>query len=424
MYEDSLSYAHELDHNDPLKEYRHQFHFPIGNDNKPQIYLCGNSLGLQPTSTAAEIDDVLKNWQKLGVEGHFHGDSPWMEYNDRLKPSLGRIVGGHSHEIAIANTLTVNLQLLMISFYRPDQKRYKIIIEKDAFPSDKYAVASHVRFHGYDPEDAVIEVNPKPDHHLLKLEDFEKAFKEHAGEIALVMVGGVNYFTGQRLPIKEITQLAHEHGSLVGIDLAHAVGNVPLHLHDDDVDFAVWCNYKYVNSGPGSIAAFFVHERHHNEDLPRLEGWWGNHKDNRFEMLDKFTPAPGAEAWVMSTPPTLAIAPLKASLSIFDTVGMDRLREKSRLLTGYLEYLINELENDAIQIISPEDPEERGCQLSIAVHNADKRLYDLLLKKNVVLDWREPNVLRVSPAPLYNSFSDVFQFKEVLKKCLIELRYA
>lgn len=416
-----MHFSKKLDRQDPLRKYRSFFHFPKNDNGEEAIYLCGNSLGLQPKSAAQEVNEVLLNWQKRGVEGHFEGENPWIEYNEKLKPSMAKIVGAKSSEIAIVNTLTVNLHLLMISFYRPKPDRFKVLIEKDAFPSDKYAVASQVRFHGYDPKKAIVEIQPRDREILPRQEDILKQIDKLGNEVALVMLGGLNYFTGQALPISEITFLAKSKGCTIGFDLAHAAGNIPLQLHNDQVDFAAWCNYKYLNSGPGSIASVFIHEKHHNTDLPRFEGWWGNKLSNRFEMADGFDPEAGAEAWVMSTPPTLAIAPIKASLDLFDEIGMQALRTKSVKLTGFLEFLINDLHNPKIEIITPANIEERGGQLSIQVKNVDQKLFEALIARNVILDWREPNVIRVAPTPMYNSFEDVYRFVAVLKECL-ELR--
>ena len=417
-FDTSLEHAVKLDQEDPLSEYRAQFLFPSHGDNDRTIYLCGNSLGLQSRSVESELGRVLKNWNKRAVEGHFEGKENWIGYNDRLKPLLAPLIGAETHEVAIANTLTVNLHLMMISFYRPDKKRYKILIEKDAFPSDKYVVASQLKMHGIDPDEGLVEVVSSQNDDILRVQDFEFAFEQHKDEIALVLLGGINYFTGQFLPVKGISELCKNNNVIFGLDLAHAIGNVPVELNALGVDFAAWCHYKYLNAGPGAIGGFFIHEKHHGQDLVRLEGWWGNKLDSRFLMRDKFEGDSGAEAWVMSTPPTLSIAPLKASLEIFDEVGLQALRRKSVLLTSYLEYLLQEVSNEKFRIITPADSDQRGCQLSIAVKNADKSLFHALTDKGVMLDWREPNVIRVSPAPLYNSFQDVYHFVQILKDCL------
>ncbi len=417
-FQNSLHFAKKLDKEDPLKEYRNQFHFPKTGKGEESIYLCGNSLGLQPKLAAEEINDVLLNWQNRGVEGHFEGENPWIGYNEKLKPSMAKIVGAFHSEIAILNTLTVNLHLLLVSFYCPNPDRFKILIEKDTFPSDKYMVASQARFRGYDPREAIVEIQPRKGSMLLYEEDILEQIDKNGDQIALIMLGGLNYFTGQVLPISTITSLAKSRGCMVGFDLAHAAGNIPLQLHEDHVDFAAWCNYKYLNGGPGCIASIFIHEKHHDSNLPRLEGWWGNKLPNRFEMADEFDPEVGAEAWVMSTPPTLAIAPIKASLDLFDEIGMQALRTKSVKLTGFLEFLIKDLHNPKIEIITPANIEERGGQLSIQVKNVDKKLFEALIDRNVILDWREPNVIRVAPTPMYNSFEDVYRFVAVLKECL------
>jgi kynureninase len=418
MHENSLEYAKGKDQMDPISPFKEQFYNPKDTDGKECIYLCGNSLGLQPKAVSSEINSVLSQWQNKAVEGHFEGEENWIGYNDKIKPSLGKVVGASPSEVAIANTLTVNLHLLMMSFYQPTQKRFKIIIEKDAFPSDKYAVYSQIQMHGFSVDDALIEVSSSSNNHLLTINDFVNVLEEHGEETALVLVGGINYFTGQILPFEKLHEHCSKAGCYLGVDLAHAVGNIPLHLNAADIDFAVWCHYKYLNAGPGAIGGFFIHEKHHQNKLPRLEGWWGNHLENRFKMEDRFNPATGAEAWVMSTPPTLAIAPLKASLAIFDEIGMDQLRKKSIDLTDYLHFLLKQIESHEISVITPDDPKQRGCQLSVAIRNADKSIYHFLLEKNVMLDWREPNVIRVSPTPLYNSYKDVWNFVQILKKGL------
>ncbi len=416
-YQDTKAFALAADSDDTLAHFREQFLFPKSTRTEECIYLCGNSLGLQPRRAKEEIDSVLENWSNKGVEAHFDGDQNWIDYNDRLKPQMAQLVGAKVSEIAIMNTLSVNLHLLLISFYQPTEKKYKILIEADAFPSDKYIVHSQVRFHGYDPQEAVVEVKAV-DGGLLIGEQDVKAALEQDDAIALVLLGGINYFTGQYLPLEQITQIGHEYGCVVGFDLAHAVGNVQMDLHGMGVDFAAWCNYKYVNGGPGAIASIFIHEKHHNRSMPRLEAWWGNDLSNRFLMKDEFTPAVGAEAWVMSTPPTLSIAPIKASLQLFEEAGFDQLRQKSIQLTGYLEYLLYHLQDDRIQLITPKHANQRGAQLSIRINGADKSVFDALIKREVIVDWREPDIIRVSPAPFYNRFIDVYEFVQRLKEVI------
>lgn len=421
-YTNTKAFALAADKDDSLAQFREQFLFPESMGEEACIYLCGNSLGLQPKAVHTEIQTVLENWSSKGVEAHFDGDHNWIGYNDRLKPPLARLVGAKVSEIAIMNTLSVNLHLLLISFYRPTQKKFKILIEADAFPSDKYIVHSQVRFHGYDPHEAVVEVKAV-DGGLLIGEEDVKAVLEQDDAIALVLLGGINYFTGQYLPLEQITQVGHEHGCIVGFDLAHAVGNVQMNLHKMGVDFAAWCNYKYVNGGPGAIGSMFIHEKHHEASLPRLEAWWGNDMSNRFLMKDQFTPAKGAEAWVMSTPPTLAIAPIKASLQLFEEAGLDQLRQKSIRLTGYLEFLLDHLADDRIRVITPRDSAQRGAQLSIQITGADKSVFEALIKRQVIVDWREPNIIRVSPAPFYNRFIEVFEFVQRFKEVIGLLVY-
>jgi kynureninase len=418
-FEPTLASARQFDKSDELSKFRSLFHFPKSASNEEVLYFTGNSLGLQPLSTKHEVQQVIDNWKNLAVKGHFQGTDPWIEYNDKLKPSMARIVGALPTEVAIMNTLTVNLHLLMISFYRPTSSRFKVLMEADAFPSDRYAIDSHVKSRGHNPDDSVILMGARNGEQLLREEDILDLIDEKGDEIALVLFGGINYYTGQVLPMAQITEKAHEKGCMVGFDLAHCAGNIPLSLHGWNVDFAAWCNYKYLNSGPGSIASIFVHEKHHaSKDIERLEGWWGNALKTRFLMADTFDPSPGAEAWVMSTPPTLAIAPIRASLELFDEAGMEALRSKSLRLTGFLEYLIHNMNDPRIEIITPSDPNQRGCQLSLRVVSATRSLYEQLISNGVVVDWREPDVIRIAPAPMYNSFEDVFRFYAMLKSLL------
>ncbi len=418
-YKATKEFAKEMDHNDPLEKYRNSFHFPKHSSGEEAIYLCGNSLGLQPKSAKKHIEAVLDDWRNLGVKGHFEGENPFATYHEGLGEKMARIVGAQKNEVVAMNSLTVNLHFMMVSFYKPTKKRYKILIEKNAFPSDQYAVKSQIEFHGFDVEKGLIEVEPREGEDLIRTEDIIDLINKKGEEIALIMIGGLNYYTGQAFEMERITQAGHKLGCIVGFDLAHGAGNLELHLHDWDVDFAVWCTYKYMNSGPGGIAGCFVHERHiKRKDLPRFAGWWGHDKATRFLMDDTFVPIQSAEGWQMSNETVLSMAALKASLEIFDEVGMKALIKKSRLLTAYLAYLIDTMDTDRIQIISPKKPESRGAQLSIRVVNSDRSLFKTISDKGVIADWREPDVIRIAPAPLYNNFSDVFSFVQILKEAL------
>nr|WP_185956559.1 kynureninase [Changchengzhania lutea] len=411
-----LKYAQQLDHEDALNHYRNQFHIPKDAAGNTLIYMTGNSLGLQPKATKAYVNQELDDWANLGVEGHTEGETPWLNYHEFLTESMSKIVGAKPMEVVVMNTLTANLHLMMVSFYKPTKTRYKILIESDAFPSDKYAVESQLRHHGYDDKAGLILWKPKKDETLLQYEDLETILEEHGHEIALIMIGGVNYYTGQFFDLKRITTLGHDFGCTVGFDCAHGAGNVALNLHDSGVDFAVWCTYKYLNSGPGSLAGCFVHERHaYKKDLNRFTGWWSHNKETRFKMRDEFDQLPGAEGWQLSNPPILSMAAIKASLDIFNEVGFDNLIDKSKKLTGYFEFLLKQLGEHVIKIITPENPDERGCQISIQVKNANKTLHDTLTQAGVISDWREPDVIRCAPVPLYNSFEDVFRLVEKLK---------
>lgn len=415
-FQNNIEYAKSLDEADDLASFRERFYLPVQENGSPFIYLCGNSLGLQAKTTTEAISQELLDWQNYGVEGHFHAKNPWMPYHEFLTAAMSRVVGAKEHEVVIMNTLTVNLHLMMVSFYRPTQKRYKIIIEADAFPSDKYAAGSQIKFHGYDPKDALVELKARPGEVCLREEDI-KAKIEACGEtLALVMLGNTNYYTGQLFDMKAISAWAHQQGAFAGFDCAHGAGNIYLDLHESGCDFAVWCSYKYLNSGPGSLGGVFVHERHADDvEIPRFEGWWGHKKDTRFKMRDDFEPIRGVEAWQLSNPPILSMAAIWASLKIFDEAGIHNLRKKALRLTAYLEYLVKSLGEDIVQIITPEDPNQRGCQLSIQVKQADKSLFKRISDKGVISDWREPDVIRVAPVPLYNSFEDVFKFYEILK---------
>jgi len=418
MYEPTLHFAKRLDREDTLSHYRRQFYFPQHN-GKDAIYFCGNSLGLQPKSAEAATQQVFEQWRTLGVEGHFAGERPWTQYHKLLAQASAHIVGAKPEEVVVMNTLTVNLHLMLVSFYRPTKERYKIIMEGGAFPSDQYAVESQVKWHGFAPKEAIIEVFPRKGEELLRTEDIISTIEQHASETALVLFSGINYYTGQLFDMAEITKAGHQAGALVGFDLAHAAGNVPLQMHDWDVDFAVWCTYKYLNGGPGAPSGTFIHERHaFDKEVPRFAGWWGHDEERRFLMEKGFVPMPGAEGWQLSNASILAFAPLKASLDQIYEVGMPALRRKSEHLTGHLEYLIWELnaQGHQFEIITPENPAERGCQLSISATGKGKQLFHYLTENGVVLDWREPNVVRVAPTPLYNSFENVWQFVDLLRQ--------
>ncbi len=416
-FENSSSFAAALDQQDGLASYRNQFHFPQ-HEGKDMIYLTGNSLGLQPKSTRTAVLQELEDWATFGVEGHFYAKNPWYSYHEMFARPSAMIVGAQESEVVVMNQLTVNLHLLLISFYQPSGKRRKILFETKPFPSDHYAFESQAKLHGFDPQEVLVEMQPRQGERLLRTEDIIEKIESLGDELALVCFGGVNYFTGQFFDIPAITMAGHKVGAHVGFDLAHAAGNVPLHLHRDQVDFACWCSYKYLNSGPGGVAGAFVHERHHkNKSLHRLAGWWGHNKSTRFLMEPGFDPIESAEAWQLSNAPVLSMAAHKAALDIFQEVGMDRLREKSELLTAYLQFLIENAANNSdtkYDIITPKNPSERGCQLSIVVPDATKQLVKDLASKGVIVDWREPNVIRVAPVPLYNSFMDLYRFVEIL----------
>ena len=418
-FEATQTFAQTMDEQDPLKSYREQFYIPKHTDGSDILYFCGNSLGLQPKSVERYMQQELDDWKKFGVEGHFHAKNAWMPYHEFFTSKLAKIVGAQENEVVVMNTLTTNLHLMMVSFYRPTAQRHKIIIEKAAFPSDKYAMDSQIRFHGYDPAKSLIQLTPRTGEETLRTEDIEAVIREHGDELALVMIGGVNYYTGQFFDLEYIAKIGHEVGAMVGFDLAHATGNVVLKLHDWDVDFAVWCHYKYMNSGPGSIAGAFVHDKHlHDPSIPRFEGWWGHDKNTRFLMGDTFQPMASAESWQLSNAPVFSMTPLLASLAIFDEIGMEKLNEKSRVLTAYMEYLLQQIDTDRISIITPASPKDRGCQLSIQVQNGNKALFDAITERGVIADWREPDVIRVAPVPLYNSFMDVYKLVHILKDCL------
>ncbi|HEY0657175.1 MAG TPA: kynureninase [Pyrinomonadaceae bacterium] len=418
-YVASAAFAAEMDAGDRLRNFRNKFHVPKQPNGEEVLYFTGNSLGLQPKTTGDYIEQELKDWAMLGVEGHFRAKRAWMPYHEIVAEQLAAIVGAKPIEVVAMNSLTVNLHLLMVSFYRPTAARHKIVIEAGAFPSDQYAVQSQIKFHGFDAEDSLIELSPREGETVLRTEDIERTIAENADSIALILLGGVNYYTGQKFDFQKITAAGQKAGAIVGFDLAHAAGNVELHLHDWNADFAAWCSYKYLNAGPGGVGGVFVHERHaENFDLPRFAGWWGHDKKTRFLMGDEFVPIQGAEGWQLSNPPIFQLAALKASLDIFEEAGMNNLFEKSSELTGYLEFLLADIKDERVSVITPANPQERGCQLSIRVKNSDKTLFKAVSDKGVIADWREPDVIRVAPVPLYNSFTDVFRFAEILKDCL------
>src|SRR6266481_990069 len=413
-------FALQLDADDPLRDFREKFHLPRGKDGKPVIYFAGNSLGLMPKSAREIVEEELDNWAKLGVDAHHATGTPWYTYQEALREPTARLVGAKPNEVVCMNSLTVNLHLMMATFYRPTKSRFKILMEEPAFPSDTYAIKSQIVHHGLDPKEVLILARPRKGEVTIRQKDIEAALDKHGEQLAVVMMGGLNFFTGQMFDIEEITALAQKRGCAVGFDLAHAIGNVPLALHDWNVDFAVWCSYKYLNAGPGAVAGAFVHERHAtNTKLPRLAGWFGNDPNTRFRLHlePEFIPVPSADGWQISNPPIFSMAPLRASLAIFDQAGgMERLRAKSVRLTSYLEFLLNQNASKRFTIITPKSRNERGCQLSILAHEHPKELHNELISGDVKCDFREPNVIRVAPAPLYNTFHEVWRFARILTK--------
>src|SRR6266403_2746581 len=411
-------FAQKLDAEDPLRHFREKFHLPLGKDGKPLIYFAGNSLGLMPKAARKIVAQELDNWAELAVDAHHRAGTPWYSYHETLREPTARLVGAQPNEVICMNSLTVNLPLMMATFYRPTKSRNKILMEEPAFPSDTYAIKSQIVHHGFDPKEALILARPRAGEFTVRLHDIEAALKKHGEQIAVVVVGGVNFFTGQLFDIEEITSAARKRGCVVGFDLAHAIGNVPLALHDWNVDFAVWCSYKYLNAGPGAIAGAFVHERHAtNTKLPRLAGWFGNDPNTRFRLHlePEFIPVPSADGWQISNPPILSMAPLRASLAIFvEAGGMESLRAKSIKLTGYLEFLLTEIGSKKFTVITPREPGARGCQLSILAHEHPKKLFEELQIAGVKCDFREPNVVRVAPTPLYNTFDEVWRFAKIL----------
>lgn len=415
-FANDLDFAKAMDNADPLRKFRFEFCFPQCGERKQAIYFVGNSLGLEPVNARKYINDSLDDWAFLGVEGHFEGRHPWLPYHEFVTDMTARLVGAKPIEVVAMNSLTVNLHLMLVSFYRPTKERYKILTEADCFPSDRYAVASHAEFHGYTSADAVVHLKPRDGEETLRPEDVLDFIERHGKEIALVLLGNVNYLTGQAVDLKAIAAAAHKQGCLFGTNLAHGAGNLLLNLHDDDVDFAVWCSYKYLNSGPGGIAECFVHERHSGSfDLPRLAGWWGHNKQTRFAMGPTFDPLAGAEGWQLSNPPIFQLAALRASLEYFDAAGMSELRSKSVLLTGYLEFLLKSIPNNFCTIVTPRDPNQRGAQLSVRVKGEPKTYLARLKEKGVLCDFREPDIIRAAPAPLYSSFEDVYEFANIVK---------
>jgi kynureninase len=410
-FKNGEAFAADMDRHDPLAHFRDRFHLPKTKDGADCIYLCGHSLGLQPKTAASFIEQELQDWAKLGVEGHFHAANPWMPYHRQLTQHTAALVGAEPIEVVVMNSLTVNLHLMMASFYHPTAHRYKILVERGAFPSDQYAVQSQIRFHGLDPASSLLELTPRDGESCLRHADIDFLIDREGDAIALILLGGVNYATGQALDLGRITKAGHRKGCVVGFDLAHAAGNVPLRLHDWGPDFAVWCSYKYLNGGPGCVAGCFVHERHaHAGSMPRFVGWWGHDEATRFQMGPDFRPMPGAEGWQLSNPPILALAPLRASMEIFAEAGMDPLRAKSVLLTAYMEFLLTQSASEKFSVVTPRDERQRGAQLSIRLTRQGRAFCDRLAVAGVVGDWREPDTYRVAAAPLYNSFQDVFRF--------------
>ena len=411
----SLEFAKEADSTDELAYLNQAFHFPK-HDGKDVIYFCGNSLGLQPKNVTQAVQTELASWQELAVGGYFGGKNPWLHYQEYLKPSLARMMGCRETEVTVMNALTVNLHLLMLSFYKSGNGRFKIMMEAGAFPSDQYAVETLVKHFGYDPETAIIEIAPRDGEKTLRTADIIRSIEEQGDSLAMVLFGGINYYTGQFFDLKAITDAAHKVHAIAGFDLAHVAGNIPLQLHDWNIDFAAWCSYKYLNGGPGAIGGVFIHERFaENTDTPRLGGWWGNDEKLRFKMEKGFIPKSNASGWNISTAQVFNTVCLKASLTLFDEAGIEKLRAKSILLTGYLEYLLHQLPDLRFEIITPTEPESRGAQLSLYFMDKGKEIHDKMIANGIIVDYREPGVIRVAPAPMYCSFEDVYQFYKILK---------
>jgi kynureninase len=418
QFRNDLEFARSMDSTDPLSGFRSRFHIPR-HHSRDYIYLTGNSLGLQPVTVKSYLDQELADWAEFGVEGHFKAKYPWVSYHEHLTSIMAEIVGAEPEETIMMNQLTVNLHLLMVSFYRPSGTRFKILCEAKAFPSDAFAIKSQIRFHNFDPATALVEVSPRAGEHHIRKEDIYKAIDEHGDSLALVLLGGVNYFSGQVFDMKGITRAAHKVGAFAAFDLAHAAGNIELHLHDWEVDFAAWCSYKYLNAGPGSVGGAFIHRKHlDNIELPLFAGWWGHDKTTRFLMESEFVPMKTAERWQLSNAPVLSMAACRASLDIFAEAGMRSILEKSRALTAYLDFIIGDVNREANNCLQIITPDERGCQLSVVAHGYGKNLYNKLSENGIIADWREPNVIRCAPVPLYNSFEDVFLFGQILKRLL------
>ena len=421
-YQNTLEFAKQADQQDPLAQFRERFLIPQMN-GKDTVYFTGNSLGLQPKTTRAYIQQELDDWAAYGVEGHFHAKNPWFSYHEIFPEKVSKIVGALPEEVVVMNQLTVNLHLLMVSFYRPTKQRFKIICEAKAFPSDQYAIETQLKFHGYSLQDALVEIAPREGEHTMRTEDILTAIETHKDSLALVLFGGVNYYSGQVLDMKTITEATHKAGAIAGFDLAHAAGNIPLELHNWEVDFACWCSYKYMNSGPGGVAGAFVHQKHlGNKELPRFAGWWGHTKETRFLMQPGFDPIPTAEGWQLSNAPVLSMAAHKASIDIFDEAGMPALVKKGRAMSGYLQFIINEMNEAAdqkvVEVITPASEAERGCQVSLLMLVRGKEIFKTLMERGVIADWREPNVIRIAPVPLYNRFEDVYLFGQIIKEVL------
>ncbi len=419
-FQNNLQFAQELDAADALRNYRDAFHFPKVN-GKQVIYFTGNSLGLQPKKTKKYVDEVMTDWAELAVEGHFHAEKSWWDYHERLAEPLAKVVGAKTKEVSVMNTLTVNLHFLMVSFYKPTADRYKIICEEKAFPSDQYMFQSQVKFHGLNPEDAIVEVKKREGEQHWRTEDIVAKINEVGDELALVLIGGVNYYNGQVFDMETITKAGKKVGANVGWDLAHAVGNIELKLHDWGVDFAAWCSYKYMNSGPGNASGIFVNEKYlGKKDISRFEGWWGTKKETRFLMKPKFEPMENADAWQVSNPPVLSLAPYLASLKMFEEVGMEALIKKRNKIVDYLEFILHEIDKEVDSTFEIITPTERGCQLSVFLHGQGKSLFNYLMDNGVITDWREPNVIRLAPAPFYCSYEDMYRFGQILKDGILE----
>lgn len=414
-------FAAAMDQRDPLAEFRQRFHMPKTREGKDCVYLCGHSLGLQPKAAQSYVAEELEAWARLAVEGHFHAQHPWLTYHRLLTEQTAALLGAQPGEVVVMNSLTVNLHLMMVSFYRPTKDRHKILVEQGAFPSDQYAVKSQIRFHGYDPASSLVELAPRAGESWMRDEDVQLVIDREGDSIALILLGGVNYATGQAFDMEVITKAGHKKGCVTGFDLAHAAGNLPLHLHEWGPDFAVWCSYKYLNAGPGAVAGCFVHERHAQAwKLPRFAGWWGHEETSRFQMPPEFRPMQGAEGWQLSNPPIFSLAPLRASMEIFAAAGMDRLRAKSVDLTGYMEFLLKQNESAKFSIVTPSEPRRRGAQLSLRIRQGGHELCDELARAGVIGDWREPDTYRVAAVPLYNSYSDTYTFVQRFLAALAE----